>query len=343
MSSKFTEAVATDTYLRMALSGPTGSGKTLTALRIAQALGAKPGVIDTEHRTASKYVGTRTPYALKFLTLALDSHHPDRYIEAIKDAEEAGIDVCVIDSLSHAWTGKDGALEQVDRAARKSGGGNSFAGWRDVTPIHNRLVDAMLGCRMHLIVTMRSKMEYVLEDVNGKKVPRKVGMAPVQRDGVEYEFDICGELTLDNELFITKTRCFNLNGKTFRKPGPDLAKILAAWVGDGGEAQRPAPDSSPKVDDSNAKGARAELFNSFVERISLASSEEVLAKLTADIKLCMEQKMLTVTMTKDLIADRDARRSELAKESRPRNEMAEALEESDEENNNRHAAIDALT
>src|SRR5262249_26069414 len=142
-------------------------------------------------------------------------------------------DALVIDSLSHAWMGKDGALEQVDRAAKRSSG-NSFAAWRDVTPMHNRLVDAMLSCRCHLIVTMRSKTEWVLEDdARGKKVPRKVGMAPIQRDGVEYEFDVVGDFDIHHTLTISKSRCSELDGAVIEKPGRDLARTLKRWLDEG--------------------------------------------------------------------------------------------------------------
>ena len=94
----------------------------------------------------------------------------------------------IIDSLSHAWAGKDGALELVDKAAARERG-NSFAAWRHVTPLHNAMVDAIIGARLHIIVTMRSKVEWVIEkDERGKAVPRKIGLQPVQREGLEYEF-----------------------------------------------------------------------------------------------------------------------------------------------------------
>ena len=105
----------------------------------------------------------------------------------------------MIDSLSHAWAGKGGILEFVD--SRKAAGGDGFGdGWRKATPKHNALVDAILSAHMHIIATMRSKTEYVVEVVNGKNKIRKMGLQPVQRDGVEYEFDVTGDLDLDNVL-----------------------------------------------------------------------------------------------------------------------------------------------
>jgi hypothetical protein len=122
------------------------------------------------------------------------------------------------------------------------GNGNSFAAWRDVTPHHNRMVEAILSYPGHVVVTMRSKMEYVLEEgPGGKKVPRKVGMAPVQRDGLEYEFTVVGDMDTDHNLIVTKSRCSSLADKVINRPGADMAKTLVAWLNDGA----PAPQSEP--------------------------------------------------------------------------------------------------
>ena len=106
--------------------------------------------------------------------------------------------------------------------------------WRDVTPIHNALIDAILRSNCHIITTMRSKTEYLVEkDQNGKSVPRKIGLAPVQRDGVEYEMDIVGELDLDNVLTVTKSRCPELSRTVTRRPAAEFGKAPGAWLSDG--------------------------------------------------------------------------------------------------------------
>jgi hypothetical protein len=149
--------------------------------------------------------------------------------------------VLIIDSLSHAWTGKEGALDQVDRAARRNQSGNTFGAWRDVTPRHNAMVDAIIGARLHIIATMRAKTDYVQEknDKTGKTSVRKVGMAPVQRDGLEYEFDVVADLDQDNNLIVGKTRCPMLAGTVVNKAGREIASKLNAWLEDGVSA--PAP------------------------------------------------------------------------------------------------------
>lgn len=226
----FVKATKSRAKLRMALFGPSGSGKTYTALTLASAFG-KIAVIDTERGSASKYADL-----FDFDVLELADFHPQRYIDAIRAAESAGYDVIVIDSLSHAWTGAGGVLEQVDRAAKRSQSNNTYTAWRDVTPLHNALIESMIGSSIHIIATMRSKTEYVLEtNDRGKQAPRKIGLAPVQRDGMEYEFDVCGEMNQENDLIISKSRCAAINNAVIPHPGRDLAATLLAWVTDGAE------------------------------------------------------------------------------------------------------------
>ena len=226
----FTRAMKTDAKLRLALAGPPGSGKTFSALTLAHALADGQGValIDTEHGSASKYADLFPP----FDCVNLETFHPDLYVEAIKAAERAGYAVLIIDSLSHAWNGKGGLLELVDGIARRSKSGNTYVAWGEATPIQNRLIDTLLAAKLHIIATMRSKMEYAQEkdEQTHRTVIRKLGLAPIQRDGVEYEMDIVGDLDIDHTLFIQKSRCPALSGAIIPRPGPDLATILRSWL-----------------------------------------------------------------------------------------------------------------
>lgn len=241
----FTKATKKAAKARIAISAPSGGGKTFTALTIASGLGGKIAVIDTERGSASKYADR-----FSFDVCEPEEFSPASYVQAIKAAEAAGYDVLVIDSLTHAWSGKGGALEQVDNAAARSQG-NKFAAWRHVTPMHNALVDAMVSSKCHVIATMRSKTEWVIdEDDRGRKVPRKIGMAPVQRDGMEYEFDIFGEMDQENTLIITKSRCEALSGAVIKKPGQEFAGTIKSWLEDGAAvekvvAEAPAPKAAP--------------------------------------------------------------------------------------------------
>lgn len=210
---------------RVALSGPSGSGKTFSALRLAQGLGQKVAVIDTERGSASKYAEL-----FDFGVLSLDEYSPHTYVKALQAAERAGFEVVIIDSLSHAWNGRGGALEMVEIAQRRYRG-NSFAAWKEVTPAHNALIDAILLSRCHVIATMRTKTEYVLqENQRGRAVPVKVGLAPIQREGIEYEFDVVAYMDHDHTLQVTKTRCPALDNAAIPEPDSRVGEALLAWL-----------------------------------------------------------------------------------------------------------------
>ncbi len=236
----FQKAVKTKAKLRLGLSGLAGSGKTFSALGIGSALGklmrkhghgdGRMAVIDSERGSASLYADK-----FDFDVCELDSFSPLAYVDKIKEAESAGYDIIIVDSLTHAWAGKDGALDQKDQAADR--GGNSWTAWRSVTPKHNALVDAMLGSKSHLIATMRQKMEYVQETENGKTSIKKVGLAAIQREGMEYEFTLVGDVDLSHALKISKSRCigFIALGDLFEKPGENFANRIYDWLSNGAD------------------------------------------------------------------------------------------------------------
>ena len=242
---QFRKAVKHDAKLRLAVSGPSGSGKTYTMLKLASELGGPVALVDTEHGSASKYADL-----FEFDVLELDSYDPEQLLKIIDQAAEAGFRVLCIDSLSHFWMGKDGELEMVDRAARRMQNPNSFAAWKQVTPIHNALIDKIIGAPLHVLASMRTKTEWILDkdERTGKTVPRKVGMAPVMRDGIEYEFDVCGEMDQENTLQVTKSRCPKLAGGVFAKPGAELAEVLKEWLA--GVPADPGEDALPPVEAS---------------------------------------------------------------------------------------------
>lgn len=239
----FVKATKAKAKLRMGLCGPSGSGKSYTALRIALGLGEKVAAIDTEHGSLSKYADE-----FNFDVMDLYSYHPQNFINGIKDAEEAGYDVLIIDSLSHAWMGKDGVIEQKEKAEARQRGGNSFTAWKDVTPLHNALVEAILQSKLHIIVTMRSKTEYIIEkNEKGQSVPRKVGMAPVQRDGMEYEFDIVADMDHDNMMIVSKSRCKDLSGAAIKMPGEETAQVIKDWLTDGVDLEEKRKQEEERV------------------------------------------------------------------------------------------------
>lgn len=229
----FQQATKQQTRLRMTLDGPAGSGKTFTGLRFAHALtaayGGKIALIDTERGSASKYVGESPdgiPWAFDVLNLTQFS--PEKYTEAINAAGRLGYAVLVIDSLSHAWEGAGGALEMKQRA------GESWSAWRNVTPIHNRMVDAILQSTCHVITTMRSRMEYVQEtDDRGRITIRKVGLSPIQRPGMEYEFDLVCDIDWAHILTVSKSRCSAVADVKTEKPGAEFMQPVIEWLSSG--------------------------------------------------------------------------------------------------------------
>lgn len=267
--------------LRIAVEGPSGSGKTYSSLLMAAILGSKIGLLDSERGSSQKYAGE--PNMPAFFPEDLIQKTPQEYIAKIAEAARAGCDVLVIDSYSHSWIE---ALSIVDKTA-----GSKFSnGWKVVSPLIQRLVDAILSYPGHVIATMRSKSEYVIEQVTGKgAVPRKIGMAAVARDGTEYEFDVVMSLTNEGGLSIAKTRCSELNGQVFdRNDVTKIARILKAWLEQG------AP-LSPR--------------DSFAERIRFAQNQADLSALVPELKTLPRE---------DLIALKpiyDARKLALAQES----------------------------
>ncbi len=223
--------------LRLGMSGPAGSGKTYSALLLAHGLSGHSGaigLIDTEHGSGDLYADL-LPEGYDVLSLT-PPYTPARYIEAIHALEDAGVQTIIVDSLSHAWTGEGGSLDRHGKIADRSG--NSWQAWRQVTPEHNALVEAMLQSPCHVIATMRAKTDYVQEkdERTGRQVVRKIGLAPVMRDGIEYEFTIFMELDSQHLAHVGKDRTRLFDGMILR-PDEAMGRELLAWLDSG--AQEP--------------------------------------------------------------------------------------------------------
>jgi len=221
----FKKAERKQAKLRLALAGPSGSGKTYSALLLAMGLGGRIAVIDTEHGSASLYADIAD-----FDSLELHApYSPERYIEAITNAEQAGYNVLIIDSYSHEWTGSGGCLEANEQLAHQKFRGNTWAAWNETTPRHRKLTDKILTSSLHIICTMRSKTETVQGE--GKKI-LKLGMKSEQRDGTDYEFTVVLDLTHDGHTAIaSKDRT-----KLFGQPeliSEETGKRLLAWLNSG--------------------------------------------------------------------------------------------------------------
>ncbi len=221
----FEKATKQKSKLRMALYGPSGSGKTYSALSIASGLGQKVAVIDTEYGSASKYADL-----FDFDVCELPNTTIDTYIKAI-DFASSQCDVIIIDSLTHAW---QSLLDAVDKIAKTKYRGNSWSAWSDGTPKQRKLVDSLVRCQSHIIATMRAKTEWITQtNDKGRSAPMRVGLAPEQGKGIEYEFDFLASITPEHTLSFEKSRAHEFQDRIIEKPSKALGEELIAWLNAG--------------------------------------------------------------------------------------------------------------
>ncbi len=274
MAVTFKKAKRGLSKLRLALSGVSGSGKTYSALLLAKGLGGRIAVIDTERGSASLYADM--PGIPEFDVLELEApFSPERYVEAIRAAEDAGYDVLIIDSMTHEWTGKGGCLELVEEIAKARFRGNTWSAWSELTPRHRDFVDAILTSKLHVIATIRSKTETAQEEKNGRKIVQKLGMKTEQRDGTDYEFTVMFDITHDGHfavpskdrtgLFMSEKNPFVISEET--------GKRIKGWL--------------------ESSGVTPEQFADLMTRTLEADSLDVLAQIgkkIASFGLCNEDR-----------------------------------------------------
>jgi hypothetical protein len=224
----FQKAEKRKAWLKLGFAGPSGAGKTYSALAVASGMGKRIAVIDTENGSASLYADR-----FEFDVLEIDSPFTvEKYVEAIKQALSAKYEVLIIDSVSHAWAGEGGLLDQKETLDARGGKGekNKFANWRGITKQHEHFKAWLLKADIHLIVTLRAKQDYVLGEGN---TPQRVGLAPIQREGFEYELGTLFELALDHTARATKDRTSLFDKRMPFVPGPEHGKELMAWLQSG--------------------------------------------------------------------------------------------------------------
>ena len=167
--------------IKLGLQGSSGSGKTYSALLVAYGITNdwnKIAIIDTENGSANLYA-----HLGDYKVLSLDvPFSPERYIEAIAMCEKSGIEVIIIDSISHCW---ENLL-----ASHAAMLGNSFVNWNKITPRYNSFIQKILQSNCHVICTMRTKQDYNLIEKNGKMTPEKAGTKVIMREGINYEFTV---------------------------------------------------------------------------------------------------------------------------------------------------------
>jgi hypothetical protein len=240
---KFEKAMRKKSKLRLGLTGPSGAGKTYSALLVAMGLGGSIAVIDTEKGSASLYA-----HLTEFDVLELDAPYtPERYIAAIDAAEQAGYDNLIIDSTTHEWNGVGGCLELVDEIAKAKFRGNSWSAWNEVTPRHRKFIDRILQSKMHIIATMRSKTETAQqENANGRKQVVKLGMKAEQREGLEFEFTTVLDIVHEGHYAVASKDRTGLF--VDRDPKPitiETGKQLLSWLENGIEL--PIQDNQDSV------------------------------------------------------------------------------------------------
>jgi len=213
--------------IRLGLSAVSGGGKTYSAILIAKGLCgdlSKVCIIDTENGSADLYAHLGD-YNVLPLTPPFT---PERYIEAIKAAEKAGMEVIIVDSISHEWEGKGGCLEIVESL------GGKYQDWAKVTPRHTAFIQAMLHSPAHIITTVRRKQDYEMtKDGSGKLKVEKAGLKEVTRDGWEYE--VTTNLNLDSRHNATasKDRTGLFMDKPEFVPSEETGKMIAKWCDEG--------------------------------------------------------------------------------------------------------------
>lgn len=301
----FVKADRTKTFVRLALTGPTNSGKTATGIRIAQGIvtknlekknGKTPtqeeidnyiAVIDSE-RGRAKFYANRNEDEFKtghfFHTNLTPPYTVRKYMDIVKEASDLVGEngVVIIDSLSHAWAYAGGLLEQKTEMETKRGV-NSFTAWNQAGKMQNELIDQVLSVNSHLIATLRSKMNYVMEEKEGKKEIKQVGLKPVQRDDLEYEFDITLMLDKENHhaTIIKDTTYLStkiLPDNTIGMLGESFGKELIAWLEEGVDPKEIAEK----------------------ERIANIETIQKMCRSNADLKEYYKVKLFPNTPAKDL-------------------------------------------
>jgi len=235
--------------IKMALQAPSGSGKSYSALLLAQGLTngdlTKVAVIDTEAGSSNLYA-----HLGGYNVLKLDNpHSPERYIEAIDLCIKSGMEVVIIDSISHCW---DFLLDYHSSLA-----GNSFTNWNKVTPRQKSFVDKILQSDVHIICTMRVKQDYVLSDRNGKMVPEKVGLKAIQRDEISYEFTIVFDIDYKHFATASKDRTNLFEGKPQFIINSSTGKKILDWC----NSTMTKAELHIKVTECNTISELAELYN----------------------------------------------------------------------------------
>lgn len=235
--------------IRLGLSAVAGGGKTYSAILIAKGLAkgdlSKVAIIDTENGSADLYAHLG-PYNV--LTL-LPPYSPERYVQAIQDCENAGMEVVIIDSITHEWSGKGGILEIADGMT-----GNSFQKWKDLTPRHNKFIAAILTSKSHIITTVRRKQDYEMtKGSDGRAKVEKLGLKEETREGFEFELTVNLELDIKHNAVASKDRTGLFMDAPHFTPSEATGKLILDWCESGVEPEKPTVFTPTEVMRKEAK------------------------------------------------------------------------------------------
>ena len=265
---------------RILITSPSGGGKTYGALLLAKGIGGRTVVIDTEEGSSDLY---DTLHEFDVIDLK-PPFTPERYIEAITAAEQAGYEVIIVDSVTHCWSGKGGCLELVDDIAKAQFRGNTWSAFSVITPRWRAFVDAILRSSAHVICTGRSKTETAQVEDGGRKKVTKLGMKLEARDGLEYEFTCVLDLIHDGHYAtVSKDRTGLFTGD----PKPitvETGRRLAEWLAGAEPATPPPPAPPPAPTPSVAReprpaDAEKPLVDVIRDSIATATSDRTLKKI----------------------------------------------------------------
>lgn len=230
MAMQLRKATRQQAKLRVGVSGPAGSGKTYSAIVLAKSIASdisKVAIIDTENGSADLYA-----HLGDFNVIRLSAPYtPERYIEAIAACEAGGMEVCIIDSVTHEWDGKGGLLESNELLGQSKFKGNNWAAWSVTTPRHQKFIESITTSSMHMITTARSKTDTI--QTEDKKI-KKVGLKEIQREGFEYELTLNFTLDRDGHYAIaSKDRTGLFIDRDPFMITPETGKELKNWAESG--------------------------------------------------------------------------------------------------------------
>ena len=288
--------------IKMAIQGPSGSGKTFSALLLAFGLcgdWSKIAIIDTENHSADLYAHLGGYNVLSLV----QPYRPEKYMEAIAFCEKAGMDVIILDSISHEWEGPGGILDTHSGMA-----GNSFSNWAKLTPRHNAFIQSILQSQSHIIGTIRSKQDYVLQEKNGKIIPEKVGLKGVTREGMDYEFTIVLDLDIKHHTTSSKDRTGLFEGKPAFKISVETGKLISSWCNDG-VSSSPEParlqscnDATISPEELNTKIENCQTYNDLIDLYKQypTDNEELLKAFTDRRKALQNNKVYHINKPQNL-------------------------------------------